>query len=289
MTNLNKSSTLFSCRVRDKVLKNRIEYNLRYNLFEEIEEFVCTSLYDFFKARYSAWEKTRGRRYDETRRNYELCLKLLGPKDYPWKGETECHFLVEYGLYPYDQTIFVFPLNWLYCYDHKTPIFGLGCGPYALDFSKGSCYWYESLLIRDVFYDFDGYSSTVHKSPEFYSDRICDKDWCITYLNFPLPRELELAWITFYSILLFKSIDFSTLDSDIKSGKNKCPVFNDASIKIKDKPQFMILDKFYPDKDGNYKCICVNCRKDYRAVEVKIVWNGKNVGLKAFRVLFKKK
>ena len=193
-------------------------------------------------------------------------LSYCGPQDYPWKNNTKCCFFTEIGN-ENKGPIVALPQEWLVEYDSTIPIYMEGY------FSNTRCYldlekqgWAISLtyLIRDKYHLYKDHKNNTHEKIKPYSTRKGDEEWCITYLNIQLPPMLSPY---FRSFLLMKNINFSEFDAKIKAEGLECPVPYDKGIKLKDSPNFRIIDCFHKKKEEK-RCICVNCRKDYRAMEV---------------------
>ena len=264
MTNPNKS-TLFRRKVRNQVLKNnnnrRIGYMPQYYVFDYVGHSDYTFLNDLFTA---ICKKDKSRRCN---------LRFYGPKDYPWENDTKyCFFDPTYR--EYWEPTYVFPRNWLRQYDPDILIFIADWSTYYMDLEKRKKVSSEPYLIRDRFHtnDLVCYPTPGEATP--YSLRKGDEDWCITYLNFHL---LCMSNIYFQSFLLIKNIDFSELDAKVKADRAKCPVPYIESIKFKNNPQIRTTGCSWTD--WHNVCLCVNCRKDYRAFEVELYVNDNSFNL----------
>ena len=265
MTNLNKS-TLFHRKVRNQVLRKnqRIDYTPKYYIFEKIGHCDYTFLNKFFADRRKT-NKRIGFIPD-----LDLDLDTRGPKDYPWKNDTKCCFFGPAGS-GYSDPIFVLPHDWLSQYDPTIPI--LGYTYCYLDLEKKEYAMALAYLIRDRFhlYPVESVHYPCANDPVPYSIRKGDEDWCITYLNFYHPH---LMHSYFRSFLLIKNIDFSEFDAQVEAKGLKCPLYYDQGIKIKDNSQsgiepFTLVYYFF-------SCVCIDCRKDYRTIEVGVILSGQH-------------
>ena len=259
MMGINNSSSLFRRKVRNQVLKSnrKNDYFLKYYDFDEMRHSDYTPLDDFCTTR----RKKNG--------STNLTAYFVGPRDYYWDGITECCF-IDHTDCEYDRTILALPHNWLHHYDPTIPIFKKKGWYHTcyLDLEKQK--WVSSVayLIRDRFhlYEIVHICNPGPKDPRPYSIRKGDKDWCITHLNIH-PSCMINSY--FRSFLLLKNIDFSEFDARVKAKGLKCPVRYHRSIKLKDNPQIRIVtNSYYTDQETI--CICIDCRKDYRAFEVSV-------------------
>ena len=118
-------------------------------------------------------------------------------------------------------------------------------------------------LIRDRFhlYDLACYPRPEDLKPYFLGKG--DEDWCITQLNNNNLSYMPNSY--FQSFLLIKNIDFSEFDVRVKAKGPKYPVCYHRSIKLQDNPQVTIAS-YCTGLDA--PCLCRDCRKDYRAIEV---------------------
>ena len=258
MTNPNKSSSFFLRRVQNQVLGNRkIEYILKYYVFKKIEHYEYTFLNDLFTAicKKIEYVVTIG---------HPMLPKFYGAKSYSWKDDIQCYFFNS-AINGYGEPTLVLPRDWLCKYDLTIPIFLKGeYYLYYLNLEKHNWVSSNVYLIRDSFRTGDLVCYPDSKDPKTYSIRKGDEEWCITYLNFHPPR---MSMTCFQSLLLMKNIDFSELDAKVKADRAKCPVPCIESIKFKNNPQLRTVS-YYLHISPKPPCICVNCRRDYRAIKV---------------------
>ena len=248
MTGVNKPSSHCLRKKRRQVLNNnrKIEYNHKYYSFKHMKYSEHTFLNNFY---------------------IDMCKKSASincppsfycPEGYPWRKGTP-HLLFNRNFSNHPDIIIVLPRNWLLHYNPSIPIaLGGWCNPFYLDLEKQSYTFVVLCLIRNRFY--------LHAGISPYFIRNCNKDWCITYLNF---HPSYTRTIFFRSFLLIKNMDFSKLDAHIEANDLKCPVNYDSSIQVKDKPEIQIVGHNYNSKIKKH-CSCVNCRKIYLAIEVDV-------------------
>ena len=192
-------------------------------------------------------------------------MGYYGPEGYSWKKNTKCYFFTEIGNEDKGPIIAI-PHDWLKKYDSNIPMsirgFQLNTSCY-LDLEKQG--WATSIayLIRDRYDIYEGPRKIIPGETKPYSIRKGDEDWCITYSNNDFPYT---NYYYFRSFLLMKNINFSEFDAKIKAEGLECPVPYDKGIKLKDGSNFLISNSFFGIEER--PCICVNCRKDYRAIEV---------------------
>lgn len=262
MASHGKDSTLWFRILREQVLKNRIEYSVEYSSFSKMDHI---SFNEVRNIRYSAWKNSRRRKGDHY--HVRTTLEFLGPVDFPWKDDTKCRFMIHPSHITERHVIFAFPLDWLSMHEPTTPV-AIQEEEYYLyfDFTKGSCSWVAPFLVRDRFYNSKVYTPNPQKYESCYYPKKCHENWCITYFKFPplLPRMVD-----FLSILLFKNVDFSALDAKVEAENLMCPVRDSKSLKIKDKPQFVMKGKCFLNS-GKVACLCAACRRYYRSVEVTV-------------------
>ena len=256
MTNLNKSP-FFLRKVRNQVLKNqKINYVLKHNIFEIMEP----SNYTFVNTLYNKCPIDGTDVWD---------LQFEGPRDYPWKNDTKIYLLYHRCCIRF-KIIFVLPLDWLRQCDPTAPIFRLGYyyDTCYLDFKNQKCFSSDIYIIRDNKYYLYKYIDKYSKKPRLtHPIRKSDEDWCVTYLNVDHIYLWSLTRSMFYSSLLCKNLDFSVFDAIVKAGYLNCPVRSYEHIKVKTNPQIK-LKCFDANVSSSYLCICVDCRKDYRAITV---------------------
>ena len=260
MKNLNNPSSRFLCKVRNQVLKNQILGNIpKYHVFAKLSNSKCQLLggTKVFGSLYCRKDTTG------------LILMHYGPKNYVWKRNTKYYLMFDSDHIL--KTAFVIPRDWLLHYDPEISILQESPSGYStcyLDLEKGKwAYSSKEYLIRDRFH--------LDKSEEEkpYSIRKGDEDWCITHLDLDPPF---IYYFNFYSFLLIKNIDFSEFDLQVEAKGLKCPFYYDQGIKLKDKSKHRLVYSIYQDMET--PCICVDCRKDYRAIEISVHLNEDTVG-----------
>ena len=269
MAGVNKSSSLFCRKVRNQVLKNntrRNKYNPKCYEFEEINSSEYASRNDFRTFMF------------KTNESVIPILEFYGPKDYSWKDEAKCYFF-DQDSYEYVQTILAIPHIWLEQYDPTIPIISRDWFTTCyLDLKEHRWSYSLSYLLKDRFYreGFKYFFYPSSKGPIPYSIRKGDEDWCITHLKLYPSCMINCP---FQSFLLIKNIDFSVFDAKVKAEGLKCPaVPYGTSIKNKDKPKIRLsFTHHYTLK--NDACFCIDCRKDYRAFEVRVWLFKKRVNL----------
>ena len=277
MTSVKESSVYFLRRVREQALKNRIEYNLKCNIFEKIDHTEYTVLNNFYNTRHSAWDRNI---IDDSHSNYAegyLEMDFLGPKDYPWKNDTKCHFLIDYIKYLADEYILALPDDWAHWYDPTTPVFIYDSEIQYLDFEKQKCASYSVFLVRGTFFPCIISPPYHFQCQNTYIPKKCDRDWCVTYLNIFNFSKSIYFYYNFESILLLKNIDFSEFDAKVEAKDTKCSERKVQGLKIKKKPQFVFHDYWLDEKNGNHVCICTKCRKNCRAIQVSLKWSTREV------------
>ena len=282
MTGLNKPSSHFLRKVWNQVLKNdnnrrRIEYVLKYYAFEKMERSDYKLLNDIYTTRRKKYVPGRGFQF----------LTFYGPKDYPWKKDTKFYLFEELDriCYDYRSPTFVIPHNWLLRYEPNMPIFFRHAGyhPVYLDLERQGWVDLPTYLLRDrmcITANLIVYPGREVPKPYFIGKG--DEDWCITYLNIQLPPMLNPY---FRSFLLMKNMDFSEFDAKIEAEGLKCPVYYDQCIKVKNNLQFETTN--YTSSYIAPPCFCINCRQDYRAIDVGVTLEHNCVYLDLVDVLLK--
>ena len=268
MANLNKSS-IFLRKVRNQVLKNReIEHVPKYYVFGKMEHYDDSFRNDFI---------TR-RKKKEMAGGVIRTVKFYGPEDYLWKHDTTFCFFDKFDQvnHGYPQTIFVLPCKWLRRYDPNIPIILIGrLYPICfVDLEKHKWASSKAYLIRDRFRTADPvcYPSSEDLMP--YSIRKGDEEWCITYFNF---HSFHMHSFTFWSFLLIKNIDLSKFDAIVEAKSLNCPVRYYGNIKFQDDPENSMVPQLYASPENS--CFCINCRKDYLSIEVKVYVEARSVTL----------
>ena len=293
MTDLNKPSSIFLRKVWNQVLINRnIEYVPKYYVFEDMKRSRCEFIR---KARLVLRKKKEVEGITFSNPVFYI------PKGYPFQGHEKCLTFTEYTS-GYGNPVYVFPHNWLSRYDPIIPIFvpDYGHTRYIkfMEFDKLNFIRSGSYFIRDRFqlYDFTHLPETGAPKPFTLSKG--DEDWCITHLNIQ-----PSLWknVLFQSFLLVKNVDFSKYDAQNEAKGLKCPVPYRGNIELKDNSRNGILLSCYYNniveitcfitppgfRKSKVSCICINCRKDCRAieVEVKIGLEQNSVTLYIFKLL----
>ena len=267
MSNPNKPQ-LFLHKVRKQVLKTRrIDYVFKYYTFEGLEHSDCMFLNNFLTA------------IRKKRESASFTLDFFGPRDYSWEGG------IKYSLFKYigvvcdcRDTVFVLPHDWLCQYDPTIPIFIKKDGFRYLDLEKQECSDTLAYLIRDRFHISSPIRFPLPGLPGCFSIGKCDEDWCITYLNIQQTYTSDFHRLYFWSFLLIENIDFSEFDAKVEADDLDCPVRHNQGIKIKNNPQFGIVN-YYWYSDKTPACFCIDCRKDYRAIEVSVDLNKNGINL----------
>lgn len=284
-------SSLFSSKVHDQVLRNRIEYKIECNIFKRLNRFDYTFLKYNFLDKLNLWrdKKRGGRRCDNfPQQNRIFNSVFMGPRDFSWKDDTECHTIAVYGGREVGTIVFVIPLDWARWHDPDTPILLYQSTiMYHLDLMQGIATRVESFLSRSGFY-YIGFKSQSPGIPQYLKPRSlsrkCDKYWCVTYLDTPSHFFQKAC---FKSILLLKNINFSVLDAKVEAENLKCPVRDSKSLKIKVQPScFELGDCTLASKDTG-SCLCVECRRDYWAIIVYVRWYEEKITLDCIKILMK--
>lgn len=256
MTNTNKS-TLFHLKVRNQVLKNnnhKIGYTLKYYILEIMLHSDYTFLNDFC---------TDIRKKNERLGRCNWIPEFIGPREYSWgKNIKYCFFY--HKEYKYWNPIIVLPRDWLLRYDPTIPIILELCYTIYLDLGNQEWDYLISYLVRERF----------HLEYELRFIEKSDEDWCITHLD---TRTTHRHRIIFKSFLLFKNMDFSEFDLQVETRGLECPLYYSKGVKIKKKPQFQIRP--FSNSYWNCRCICVDCRKDYRVMVVDVYPHDNSVDL----------
>ena len=273
MAGVNKSSSLFCRKVRNQVLKNntrRNKYNPKCYEFEEINSSEYASRNDFRTFMF------------KTNESVIPILEFYGPKDYSWKDEAKCYFFNS-ASHANMQTILAIPHIWLdHIYDPTIPIYRKRLRDNCyLDLEKQT--WAVSLpyLVGNRFRINHSDRYSVPKDPgSYYYIGKGYEDWCLTYLKWH-PSRMITSY--FWSFLLIKNIELSEFDAQDKvyaqakakakakakaeNLKFECPVRYFGNIKLKYNQNRTLSCYYYSGEET--ACICIDCRKDYRAILVR--------------------
>ena len=274
MTNLNEPPSSFLRKVREQVLKNnnnqKVKYFPKYYIFEELKPSQSKFLDN---ARIIIKKKNK----EEGVTNPSAIF--YSPRGYHWKKDMKCFLFIEFND-EYGRPAYVFPYKWLRKYDPFVPIFipDYGYTRY-IDTDTDFFNYSTAYLIRDRFLLYDCTHRLETENPRPLSLGKGDEDWCITHINIPISHRGRFY---FRSFLLIKNVDFSEFDAQIESKGFKCPVPCIEGIKLKDKSLNGIYCRYVRSEDPtssfvsfafkrrNTSCICINCRKDCRAIEVDV-------------------
>ena len=264
MMGVKKSSSIFRRRVRNQVLEKnqRSKCELNFYVFGMMNPHNYNFLYDIYI--------DRGQKNVESGRACRTVL-FYGPGDHSWEENTE-YCLFEDLDPEYCKPTIVLPRIWLFQYDPTIPIFlNHNCNKvHYLNLEKRKYIPSLVYLIRDRFRTIEQYHYPLAGALKPYSIGKGDEDWCATHINY-YPSALRFY---FRSFVLLKNIDFTEFDTKVEAEGLKCPVPYSKGIKVKDKPQFRIVSRNPHTWKG--VCICINCRKDYRAFGVN-VYLGENI------------
>lgn len=279
-------TTHFSRRMRNQVLINRrIEYKFDCNLFEEIKHSDYRFLNKFYTDRIKAWENNERCNDYSCYEFLSLNIIFFGPQGYPWEEDTKCYFFSRLRYTSGEEYIFVFPYNWLCRRESIIPIFFKGGDSFY--FNSERCVDFSAMpfIVRNNFYAciVKDYPLFNPCDPRIYPTENYGQDWCITYLN-PSIASTEAIFI---STLLWKNIDFSTVDARVARGEIKCPIGNVNGLKIKNRPEFLLWGNFYCPNKNIYSCICAECRQDCKTIVVDVEWSESHVNLTLLKGLIK--
>lgn len=277
--------SFFNKLVTRMSLRNRVDYDISYNVFVEINPH---------EQQYKKLYLNR-KKYLDKKIPFRAEPIFFIPRGYTWKDDTKFYFLVESpSLSKQSPNVILIPSDFYERMDPDKPVI-LGCW----------AWWYLPLvdenkmlptrvfLMRNKIQLYEPYENYFNlfledekstlivrreKNPFF---KPSDKDWCITHLN---PIFLSPPGNVFYvtTQLLLKNLDFTSFDMGlnracINSTLNYCKCYrfslknhDDARIRYVSE-QWNTFSNIAIDRSS---CICSERRKTYRGFMVSIhVWN----------------